>query len=88
MLWIGKSAYDINFHASSTELSQWQKPICTTIPGYTFALFTNLAASADTNKNLSILLDEITYSTYEDITCYNCTAKDSWCFYINDLIKA
>ena len=22
-----------------------------------------------------------------DITCYNCTAKDSWCFYINDLIK-
>ena len=21
------------------------------------------------------------------ITCYNCTAKDSWCFYINDLIK-
>ena len=67
MLWIGKSAYDINFHASSTELSQWQKPICTTIPGYTFALFTNLAASANTNKNLSILLDEITYSTYEDI---------------------
>ena len=51
------------------------------------ALFTNLAASANTNKNLSILLDEITYSTYEDITCYNCTAKDSWCFYINDLIK-
>ena len=54
---------------------------------YTLALFTNLAASADTNKNLSILLAEITNSTYEDITCYNCTAKDSWCFYINDLIN-
>ena len=54
---------------------------------YTLALFTNLVTSADTNNNLSILLAEITYSTYEDITCYNCTAKDSWCFYINGLIK-
>ena len=54
---------------------------------YTLALFTNLVTSADTNKNLSVLLAEITYSTYEDITCYNCTAKDSWCFYINDLIN-
>ena len=47
----------------------------------------DLVTSADTNKNLSVLLAEITYSTYEDITCYNCTAKDSWCFHINDLIN-
>ena len=30
---------------------------------YTLALFTNLVTSADTNKNLSVLLAEITYST-------------------------